>query len=145
MKSCWLEAPRRSERGFLTLIGLLVVIVIIAILAAVMFTGGFPGAGRGGTERLLEEAGGGGPGGPQTVYGKARQAAQSTVCRNNLTQARAAIQMFQGSEGRFPASLEELAQSTPGLVLRCDVSKQPYSYDPTTGRVWCTQPGHENY
>jgi type II secretory pathway pseudopilin PulG len=136
---------RRGERGFLTLIGLLVVIVIIGILAVIMFSGGPSGPATREREQLLRETGGTTSGGPHTVYGRAMQAARGSLCRNNLSQARMSLQLFTTNNGRYPSSLEELARSTPGLVLRCDVSKQPYSYDPTTGRIWCTQPGHERY
>jgi hypothetical protein len=43
----------------------------------------------------------------------------------------------------YPASLNELG--LPASMLVCPVSQQPYQYDPTTGQVRCTTPGHTRY
>lgn len=69
----------------------------------------------------------------------------SSLCQQNLSQARIAIQMFSTSNGRYPSSLKELAQSKPGLILRCDIDKQSYSYDPKNGRLGCTHQDHKRY
>lgn len=65
-------------------------------------------------------------------------------CMNNLRQIRMAIDMYRQSneEGRFPASLKEVESSLSSSMMKCPVTGVPYSYDPNTGRVWCTTPGH---
>mgnify|MGYP001128634329 CR=1 FL=1 len=70
--------------------------------------------------------------------------ALAVECMNNLNQIRLAIDMYRQSneEGRFPASLKEIESSVGEGMLKCPVSGVPYSYDPNTGRVWCTTPGH---
>ncbi len=71
--------------------------------------------------------------------------AKSTVCQSNLISVRQSIAAFQAgdTEGKFPQSLEEL--KLPAEILSCDVGKEPYTYDLTTGIVHCVHPGHENY
>lgn len=115
-----------SERGYLTLIGLLAAIVIIGILFA-LYMGG---------------PAGGGSQGQGTTPGGAKRSAQGVLCRNNLSQLRAAISIRMGTAGSFPASLEEL---NAGVLLRCPVGDEPYQYDSTTGQVHCVHPGHEGY
>jgi competence protein ComGC len=120
---------RSSERGFLMLIGLLVVLVIIMILYKSEFGGPVGG-------------GSAAPGGPQTMLGGAVDRADQTICRNNLSQLRAAITIYQGNNGTFPPSLEALQSN---VVLKCPVGGEPYQYDPATGTVHCTHPGHESF
>jgi hypothetical protein len=117
------------ERGFFTLIGLLAVIVIIAIMF-VMYTGQ-----RGGT-------GPAGAGGATTTLGGARDRAGDAVCRNNLSQLRAAVSIHLGTAGANPSSLEELQA---GASLSCAAGDEPYEYDPATGKVRCVHPSHEGY
>jgi len=126
---------RSRERGFLTLIALLVVIVIIAILFATQF-GGRPSATPGAPAQS------GGRGGPQTLLGAAVERADSAVCRNNLSQLRAAIGVYQANTGSNPLSLADLQAN---LRLNCPVGGEPYQYDPTSGAVHCTHPGHQSY
>jgi hypothetical protein len=80
---------------------------------------------------------------PASRVGEVRQAAESLECRNNLSQIRAAIQMRTTTDETYPASLNELG--LPASMLVCPVSGQPYQYDPTTGQVRCTTPGHMRY
>jgi competence protein ComGC len=120
---------RSSERGFLMLIGLLVVLVIIMILYKSEFGGPAPGASNA-------------PGEPQTMLGGAVNQADKTVCRNNLAQLRAAITIYQGNNGSFPPSLDALQSN---VVLKCPVGSEPYQYDAATGTVHCTHPGHESF
>lgn len=128
-------SPRSRERssregGFLTLIGLLVVIVIIGILFAMY---GMPTGGTGA----------GGPGSsPATIAGGAKVRAQGVVCQNNLQQLRAAVSIYQANNQSNPPSLESL---NAGVSLVCPVGGEPYQYDPTTGRVQCVHPGHESF
>jgi hypothetical protein len=44
--------------------------------------------------------------------------------------------------GGPPATLNKGATAA---ICKCPVSGQPYSYDPQTGKVWCTTPGHEKF
>jgi hypothetical protein len=81
----------------------------------------------------------------QSLYGRAAQHAVGVAgCQPNLEQIRETIQMYRDDhDGQNPPSLQDLG--LPAKILRCPVSKQDYQYDPTTGRVWCTFPGHEQY
>jgi hypothetical protein len=130
MKANHWWAWRSSQRGYLTLIALLVVIVIIGILFATQY-GGRSRAGRPGA-----------PGGAQTTLGGAVERADSVLCRNNLSQLRAAISVFQANSGAFPASLEELQANA---ALKCPVGGEPYQYDANTGTVRCVHPSHEGF
>jgi len=123
------SAWRRSERGFLMLIGLLVVLVIIMLLYKTQFGGPAPG-------------GSSAPGEPQTTLGGSVNQAEKTVCRNNLAQLRAAIAIYQGNYGGFPPSLDALQSN---VALHCPVGEEPYQYDPATGTVHCVHRGHESF
>ena len=129
---------RSSEAGFLVLIEILVAVVIIAMLASYFLTG-TPGVSGGGN-------GSGVPGSVSgeatSVPGKARDAAEGVVCRNNLGQVRAAIANYQATNGTFPPDLPSLQVGVP---LTCPVGGEPYQYDPNTGQVNCTHPHHEGY
>lgn len=72
--------------------------------------------------------------------------AESVVCMQNLRSVRQAIAAAQASDtdGKFPQSLSEMKE-LPAEVTHCDVGKEAYVYDPTTGQVHCPHPGHENY
>jgi len=119
---------RSAERGFLTLIGMLIVIVIIGILFA-MYAGG-PGPGPSGS------------GGAATTLGGAKERANAVLCRNNLSQLRAAVAVYVSNAGPNPSSLQELQA---GVSLTCPVGGEPYQYDPGSGRVRCVHPGHEGF
>jgi hypothetical protein len=124
----------RNEKGFLTLIELLVVMVIILGMFWVFSGPGRSPAGPGGGVAT--------PGGGMSTPGMAIRAAKGAECASNLNSIRQAIQVYKTtSEGRPPGSLEELRLAPD--YLRCPVSKQPYTYDPQTGQVQCTTPGHQ--
>lgn len=128
---------RRSQRGE-TLIGMLVVIAIIAILAAVALKGS--GAfGKSGSPRA--------DGRGTTVPGLVKAKAEDTVCKNYLGQLRMSLTMAHDSSGdeTWPQSLEETKLGTQFYSCPMTKGKEPYGYDPTTGRVWCVHPGHEKY
>jgi hypothetical protein len=119
---------RVGRRGSWTLIELLVVTVILIALAA----------------WLLPRYLGSGPGAPGRPTVQAPiQRAHGVECINNLRQVRQAITMAQQTEERFPANLQELR--LPREMYACPVSKQPYFYDPRTGRVGCPYPPHRSY
>jgi hypothetical protein len=130
---------RSSEAGFLVLIEILVAVVIIAMLASYYLTGSGTVAGRGGSGSGLSPNV---EGEPTSIPGKARDEAESVVCRNNLGQVRAAIANYQATNGTFPPDLPSLQVGVP---LTCPVGGEPYQYDPNTGQVNCTHRHHEGY
>jgi prepilin-type N-terminal cleavage/methylation domain-containing protein len=120
-RSRW-ERPRG-----LALIELVVVIVIIALLAAAFYG-------------LWGRKGGGGK---KTIPGQAIDKAKGVECQNMLSQVRASIRMEMDSnmsDQPPPAIPSDMAP-----YAKCPVSGQPYTYDPRTGQVHCTTPGHEQY
>jgi len=124
-------ALRSSQRGFFTLIGLLLALAIIAILLGMY---GMP-SGTGGS--------GAGQGGDvQTVVGGTKNRAMDAVCRNNLSQLRAAIGIHSATTQSYPSSLEQL---NAGVDLVCPTGGEPYRYNPQTGKVTCAHPGHEGF
>ncbi|MFN4032716.1 MAG: type II secretion system protein [Fimbriimonadales bacterium] len=116
------------------LVGVLVSVAILGVLLMVWL---YYGAGGGASSASPATAT------PASRVGEVRQAAESVECRNNLSQIRQAIQIRTTTEETYPASLQELG--LPGTMLRCPVSGQPYQYDPATGQVRCTTPGHMSY
>lgn len=113
------------HRGF-ALIELLVVIAIVAILVVAYM--GFRGKGS--------------KAGPETIPGKAIQKAESVECQSNVNQIRQMIQMDAVDTEQYPARIDQGATAS---ISKCPVSGKPYSYNPQTGQVWCTTPGHEKY
>lgn len=137
------DPSKRAEGGWFSLIALLLTVVIIVILATYLLRGP---AGlqpvTGGDEAGSAGETGGRLGGALAVRDKAKD----IVCRNNLQQLRMALPMAGTDEaGNRPATLEDLAKNTPGLVLNCPVGREPYQYDPAAGRIWCIHPGHEKF
>jgi len=70
------------------------------------------------------------------------EAGKKVECQSDLQQLRTAIQMQKDSTGQYPASLADLGTQMTALET-CPSSGRPYQYDPSTGKVWCTTPGHE--
>lgn len=126
------SALHSAERGFFTLIGLLLALVIIGILLSLY---GLP-AGTGGA------GGTGSSGDAVTIVGGTKGRAQDVVCRNNLAQLRAAIGIQAGASGVNPPSLDGIQA---GVDLACPEGGEPYEYDPSTGQVRCVHPGHGNF
>ncbi len=117
-------ASSRAAGGF-ALVEIMLVIAIIALIAA-----GYYGlSGRDGVE---EE-------GAQTTPGRAMEAARSAECASNLNQLRMMIQMHVTEHGEYP---REFRPGDQGTIGRCPVSNEAYRYDPQTGRIACTTPGH---
>jgi hypothetical protein len=66
------------------------------------------------------------------------QRAKEVECMNNLHQIRQAIQMFVAEQGTYPLNLQSV-RFPAGVRPICPVTKAPYTYDPTTGKVMCPQ------
>ena len=119
-----------NSRGF-TAISMAISMVIILAMMAIFF-------GYGG--RYLGGSGGRG-GAPQQAMGKAKD----VVCRNNLRQIRAALQipLSGDADERYPDSLDQLGLSSEQLV--CPVGGEAYNYAPESGDVSCNYPRHKGY
>lgn len=116
----------RNNRGQLGLVALMVTVLIILLAAFYIY----PTYLMGGKDKEGKEK-----------SPPIRQA-HGTACRSNLNQIRSAINMYQGMGEEKPQALQELGVSS---ISKCPISNEPYSYDPNTGRVWCTTTGHERY
>ncbi len=128
--------PDRRRAGFWALIELVVVAVIVA-LALIYYLNV--------TKQQTGALGVANPatGGEATsTPGVALQRAKGVACENNLQQVRSAIATYQAQNGGFPPDLQSLQVGVP---LTCPVGGEPYQYDPNTGQVHCTHPGHESY
>lgn len=127
--------PKHSERGWVTLIELMVVTVIILVVVYLMYgTRTSPGAG--GAPTTVSPSGG-----AQTAPGAALEQARGIECQQNLRSLRELISAYRIESEQPPASLDELRAG----VYSCPVSGNPYVYDPATGTVRCTTPGHERF
>jgi prepilin-type N-terminal cleavage/methylation domain-containing protein len=117
------------RRGF-SLVEILVVCVIIVALSAGVYS-------------LYLGHGSGKPGEPAR---SPMQRGHDPVCANNLSQIRASLQIAQTNDEneKYPATLKAL-QGMPAEMLTCPEGHVPYQYDPNTGQVHCTQPGHEKF
>jgi competence protein ComGC len=119
-----------------TLVASLIVIVIILILAVVMFKGTSIFGDKPAPARK--------DGHGTTVLGQVQYDAKDEVCRSNLSQLRQAIQVAETTnDDHPPASLQETKLGTE--FYSCPIGHEPYVYDPSTGQVHCTHPGHESY
>lgn len=77
----------------------------------------------------------------QTAPGAALEQARAVECQQNLRGLRQMISAYRIDNEQPPLTLAELRV---GSATSCPVSGNPYVYDPTTGTVRCTTPGHEN-
>jgi hypothetical protein len=119
------------------MVGLLAAVLIIGVMVAVYFTGGF---GMFGETVLPERADGKG----KTTIGRAANRAKDVACQSNLRQVKMAIDIAK-TAGEPPASLSELSGLSPEF-FHCTIEpKEAYVYDPSTGKVTCPHPGHENF
>jgi hypothetical protein len=137
------KIQNRSEAGQASIISLLVAVVIIGILAWVFLfrhNNGQPSQAQKDAGNAIVRSD------KTTIPGAAMDQAKGVECQNNLSQLRQMIQMDRGSgddeAGGAPPSLQAV-HGIPSEMRVCPASGRPYSYDPRTGRVWCTTPGHE--
>ena len=114
----------RSRAGFV-LIEIIVVLAIILLLAGAYF-----GLSRKGGKQ------------EKSIPAKSIEKAESVECQSNLSQIRQSVQMDTATGEAPPARIDT---GVTASISKCPVSGQPYSYDPQTGKVWCTTPGHERY
>jgi hypothetical protein len=134
------KIQNRSEAGQASLIGLLVAVVIIGVLAWVLYFR----HNAGDTDREKLSHGAIVDSTKKTVLGASMDQAKGVECQNNLSQIRQALNMdkMSGDEGGMPQTLAGL-KGIPASMKVCPASGSPYVYNPQTGEVHCTTPGHE--
>lgn len=115
-----------------TLVASLIVIAIIAILAVVLLKANL---GEGKSSRP--------DGKGTTIPGAVMMKAQDTVCKDKLNQVRMSLQMSHTTDDTYPSTIQETRLGNS--FYQCPIGKEPFNYDPQTGKVQCPHPGHENY
>jgi len=78
-----------------------------------------------------------------TVVGQSMARAKDEVCMSNLRQIRQAVAAYMTSDETPPSDMPVL--KLPPEMLADPIGKEPYTYDPATGTVKCTHPGHGKY
>ncbi|MBW3622763.1 MAG: hypothetical protein KY468_05060 [Armatimonadetes bacterium] len=133
-------AHRRSEAGQASLVALLIGVALIAVLVWVFL---IRPANR---ETQADQDARGAIVGTdkRTTPGASLDQAKGVECANNLRQCRLAIQMERetGEEGKLPPTLTGVSGITPSIAS-CPANGRPYLYNPQTGVVQCTTPGHQ--
>lgn len=124
----------RKDAGNWSLLGIVVALAIVCVLAATYF---------------MKPGGSARPDGKgTTTVGAVLYSAKDTTCKHNLSQIRQIIgievETSGDSEPTYPASLDEV-RGVGGEMKKCPVGKEPYGYEPTTGKVSCPHAGHEKY
>ncbi len=116
----------RTPRGpGFVLVEILIVIAIVALVVVGYY--GLSGDGEGEGEDAR-------PSTPKQAIDRGKMG----ECAANLRSLRAEIEMYQIENGRFPEKF-----NPSGAVGACPVSGRSYVYEPQTGRIYCTTPGHE--
>jgi len=128
---------RQMQRGNTLAATLVVVLLMMMLAVALMF-------GSGMFAKPATQKSGRPDGLGTTVPGAVKYAAKDDVCRSNLGQVRAALQIVtMSNEDQFPADVKET--KLPSEFYLCPVGKENYTYDPATGQVNCPHLGHEKY
>lgn len=123
-----------------SLVGILVAFLIVVVGVMFFVTGGFGTIKNKDGEEYSRPDGLG-----KTTIGRARYAAEDSVCRQQLGQIRGLIQVYEiDSEDAHPDSLANVS-GMPAGYDKCPVGKEPYEYDKETGKVSCPHTGHEKY
>ncbi|MEA3403322.1 MAG: prepilin-type N-terminal cleavage/methylation domain-containing protein [Armatimonadota bacterium] len=118
---------RQSGQAGFALVEILLVIVIIGLLAVGYY--GLSGPGEKGQEQ------------EKSIPARSIDKAKSAQCASNLNQCRQLIEMYVIEHGEYPKKFNPGQQ---GSIGTCPVSGKPYVYNPQTGEIHCTTPGHEN-
>lgn len=127
---------RMHHAGYAGLVVFLVAVIIAFVIAAVMW----------GQRQKPTQRGTNASTQAQTVPGQAVERGHDVECMSNLRSIRQAIEMHKVTEEAPPPNLSALSSAGIGpQQLVCPVGKTPYQYDPSSGRVWCTTPGHEGF
>ena len=112
----------RAGHGFV-LVEILIVIAIIALLVV-----GYYGLSNNGEDETQK------PSTPKQAIDRGKM----VECAANLKNLRAEIELFQIEHDRYPEKF-----NPSGAAGTCPVSGKPYVYNPQTGEIHCTTPGHE--
>ena len=83
----------------------------------------------------------------ETVVGQSFARAKDSVCMNNLSQIRTAINLVRtasAEETELPAGLDGYRGLSKEMLI-CPIDKKPYEYDAVAGTVKCKHLGHEKY
>jgi hypothetical protein len=108
------QGPR--SLGILPVVGSLVVVALLIVVALQIYGGGKHGDGQTVTEPI--------------------ERAAIIQCKTQIRNLATMIGMYSAENGRYPAGLRDLENVTDEM-LYCPVTRRPYSYDPTSGKVWC--------
>lgn len=119
-----------------TLVASLIVIVIMCVLAVVLLQGSGAFSKEGAKSSRPDGLG-------KTTVSTVKYAAKDDVCRSNLNQVRSSIEINTTTDDQRPATLEDTRLGAQ--FYECPIGHERYNYDPSTGKVSCPHPGHENY
>lgn len=126
---------RRLLRGGSSMIGVAVSMLIVVVAVMFFVMGGF---GLLGGEKHERPDGKG-----ETLVGRIRYKTEDTVCKQQLDQVRQMVMIETDSDEVKPSTLKDAGVSD--TYAKCPIGKEPYEYNPQTGKVKCPHPGHEDY
>lgn len=120
----------RFRRAF-SLVEILVVLVVLCLLAAFLMPAYLKGGKTAGGKKIDSPM----------------QRGHAPECASNLSQIRQAYMMATTQDDEHkPQSLAELKRyGLTDSMLACPAGKEPYKFDPATGRAWCIHPGHGTF
>lgn len=121
----------QSTRKAFSLVEILVVLVVLCLLAAVLMPMYLKGGKTAGGKKIDSPI----------------QRGHAPECASNLNQIRQAYTMATTADDeQKPRALADLKRyGLTDSMLVCPAGKEPYRFDPATGRAWCVHPGHENF